>query len=211
MKMKSKKSSKKNSNNALLRAGAVVIALAMTLGAGALKLAGADDDEVFDAVNPPYVVEEALDLPPEPLVQTNVPEKKEREKQGLSVGSVLLYLGGWLVSALAWLLKKFMGPVAARIIGWVLFAAVVLGAIFFALKKAFPDLKLKDIIPAKTTVLACIAIAAVIALGELTIHFLGSEYSMPVQCFALIGGLIIVLLVFNACSNIAVKLPLKEA
>ena len=209
--MKNKKYKKKSSNNILLKTGAVAIALVMAVGAGALKLSETGNDEMLEAVNPPYVIEESLDLPPKSFADADVPVKKEREKKGLSAGSIVLYLGGWIISALAWLLKKFMGPVAARILGWIIFAAVVLGVIFFALKKAFPDLRLKDIIPAKTTVLACISIAAVIALGELAIHFLGSEYSMPVQCFALIGGMLIVLFVFNACSNIAVKLPFKEA
>lgn len=212
MKKKSRKSNiRKAAGTGFLKAGAIVIAIAMTLGAGVLKLSDVGDDEILDAVNPPYVIEDTLDLPPEPVVEADVPEKKEREKMGLSAGSILLYIGGWLVSALAWLLKKFMGPVAARVIGWIIFAAVVFGAIFFALKKAFPDLKLKDLIPTKTTVLACIAVAAVIALGELAIHFYGSGYSMPVQFFAMIGGLVIVLVVFNTCSNIAMKIPLREA
>lgn len=208
---KNKSKNKKSSGNSFIKVGALVIAVAMTLGAGALKLQEADNDEILDAVNPPYVVEEVMDLPPDPVVEVQVPVKKEREKQGISVGGILLYIGGWILSALAWLLGKIMGPLAARILGWIIFAAVVIGAIIFVLKKAFPDLKLKDLIPTKTAALAALSIAAVIAVGELIIHFYGSAYSFPVQCFAFIAGLVIVLLVFNVCSNIAMKLPLTEA
>lgn len=212
MKKNNSKSKKKKSiSTGLLKTGAVVIALAMTLGAGLLKLSDTNNDEVLDAVNPTYVIEEPLDLPPEPVADIQVPEKKEREKQGLPVGGVFLYIGGWLISAFAWLLGKIMRPLAARTIGWIIFAAAVIGTIAFILKKAFPDLKLKDLIPTKTAVFAGLSIAAVIAVGELIIHLYGSDCSFIVQCFSLAAGLVIILLVFNVCSNIAMKFPLKEA
>lgn len=210
-KNKSKSKNKKNAGTGFLKAGAIVIAVAMTLTAGVLKLSDVSNDEKLDAVTPTYVVEETVELPPEPVIEVQMPEQKEREKKKISVDSILLYVGGWLISALSWLLGKFVGVAAARALGWILFVVVIIAAIIYALKKAFPDFSLKDIIPTRVGVIAVLAVAAVIAIGELVIHFYGSAYSLPIQCFALLGGMLIVLFVFNMCSNIALKLPLKDA
>ena len=68
MKKKQNKKHKKSSGNAVLRAGAVVIAIAMTLGAGVLRLSDSGKDEMLKAVKPSYVIEDTMDLPPEPAM-----------------------------------------------------------------------------------------------------------------------------------------------
>lgn len=195
----------------LLRTGALVIAVVMAVGASSvLHLNKPAEEELNEALEPSYTVEQVMDMPPEPVAEAPVEKKAERKKENISAGSIFMYVAGYAVSFLASLLGKFAGPIAARITSWVIFAAVVFGVLCYALKRAFPDVQLKQLLPAKSTALAFLAIAAVIAVCELINYLYGSGYSVFVSCLAFALGLVIILVFYSLCAAAATRLPVKE-
>ena len=112
--------------------------------------------------------------PPETVVQAEPEEPIAEEKRGFKAwvqklplavrGAVVLPLYG-IGAAVTHLFGAFfsgvMAPVLASILKWVIFAAVIWGAIVIVLKLLFPDIPLKKLLSPKLFLYVLLGVAAV--------------------------------------------------
>lgn len=162
------KSTGNTSDNILKKMGSVAIALALICNALVLiKDDPAQSEDALKNAEPAYVIEETVDEMPSPVdIIIEDEEDKKKQKQSISVKSIVSYVLGSLASFAVSLLGKLLTPIGAKILGWVIFAAAVFLAIVLALKKAFPDTPIKEILKPKNIAGISCSVLGVIALVE---------------------------------------------
>ena len=174
--------------DAKTKIGAAVLSAAVALNAAGMTDADLNlDADAAEMLSPDTVIEEVVPMPDGLADFATDAEDEEEEKRTFSVGSILTYVAGSVVSLLAWLLKTPLTPLASTIVGWVILAAAVLGAIGIALKKAFPNLPLSKIVNKKTGAIVVCSIVLLIVACEM-IGFYWEDILRWLRIFAVIGG-----------------------
>ena len=187
-------------------AGAVLLALTLAVNiAGVLIAERPDDATLSAALTPAYVVEETIDMPPAPTdVLSEEDEEDERKNRKITVSGIAFYILSGAFSMFVGLMKDFvvpavftiMSPLMMTILSWVLFAVAIFGAIIIALKTAFPDVPLKELLSKKNIFWITVFIIAVIVFCEVIGYYL-KDYMGYTKAGAFIAGLVFVVAEFN--------------
>lgn len=187
-------------------AGAVLLALTLAVNiAGVLIAERPDDATLSAALTPAYVVEETIDMPPAPTdVLSEEDEEDERKNRKITVSGIAFYILSGAFSMFVGLMKDFvvpavftiMSPLMMTILSWVLFAVAIFGAIIIALKTAFPDVPLKELLSKKNIFWITVFIIAVIVFCEVIGYYL-KDYMGYIKAGAFIAGLVFVVAEFN--------------
>lgn len=185
------------------KVGAAVLAVSLAVNVAGILLAPDQPDsaELNAALTPSYVIEESVDIAPsadDAAVSDQEDEEKKHKK--ISAYSIFAYIAGCIVSFVSSLLLTVLTPIATTVIGWAIFAAAVFGAIILGLKKAFPDVPLKELLSKKNVCIIGIFIAAVIALCEVFAYYF-RDYMIYFKIAAYIAGIIFVVYEFNKISS----------
>ena len=182
---------------------AAVLAVTLTVNVAGILLAPDQPDsaEINAALTPSYVIEESVDMAPSADDATvDDQEDEEKKQKKISAYSIFAYIAGCIVSFVSSLLLTVLTPIATTVIGWVIFAAAVFGAIIIGLKKAFPDVPLKELLTKKNVCIIGIFIAAVIALCEVFAYYY-RDYMIWFKIAAYAAGIIFVVYEYNKISN----------
>ena len=190
-----------------IEAAVLAVSLAVNVAGVLLSSDEPTNGELNAALTPSYVVEESVDLSPAVDDDATVDDQEDEEKKQkkISAYSVFMYIAGCIVSFASSLLLSFLTPLATTVLGWVIFAAAVFGAIIIGLKKAFPDIPLKELLTKKNVCIIGIFIAAVIVICELLAYYF-RDYIIYVKIGAYVAGIIFVVYEFNhICEGISEK------
>ncbi len=189
-KAKEAHSSKKKKAAAI--AAASVLALGLAAGAAVNSVNPEKALSERDLI-PPYVVEETVDLPPitDELILDDEKKEKVKKQSAFSFYSAFVYIVGGVVSLFSGLAGLFGVPVIGRILVWIVFAAVVYLAIIIAVKKAFPDIPLRELFSKKNAVLIGLLIVLLIAAAEVAMYY-GARFVLYIKLAVLIAGALIV-------------------
>ena len=185
---------KRTVKDRLTKAGAAVLAVSLAVNVAGVLLSSDEPtgSELNAALTPSYVVEESVDMAPSADDATvNDQEDEEKKQKKISAYSVFVYLFGSILSFAASLTLKLLTPLAMTVLGWVIFAAAVFLAIIIGLKKAFPDVPLRELLTGKNVFAILIFIAAIIVLCTLFDHYY-HQYVIYIKLFAFVCGLILV-------------------
>lgn len=195
------------------KVSAAVLSAAIALNAAGMDDADLNlDSEMDAALSPAFVAEEIVDMPAGIDDDFDDAEEGEERKQSkFSVGSVITYLAGSMASLLTFLLHTPLTPLASKILGWVVFAAAVFGAVCFGLKKAFPNLPLKKVFNGKTIGITFLFVLVIIAGCEV-VGFYHDEIVLALRIAAIVLGGVLVFAVVRKVKKTFGKLkPAAEA
>ncbi len=207
---KNKKTNRSLAEDAKTKIGAAVLSAAVALNAAGMTDADLNfDGDAAQTMMPDTVIEEVVPMPADAGDIVPDADDEEEEKRTFSVGSVLTYVAGSVASLLAWLLKTPLTPVASSIIGWVILAAAILGAIGIGLKKAFPNLPLSKIVNKKTGAIVVCAIVLLIVSCEV-VGFYWEDILRWVRIGAVVLGGVLVFVVIRKVKK-AFRKPKKAA
>lgn len=210
---RSKKKTTEKEHSRFTKVGVAILALALVANVVGLVNTpdNSADEDVQAALSPSYVIEETVEMPPSAAdIVLEEDEDKQKQKQQVSAGSILVYLLGWIATLCTGFLGKLLTPLMTKVLGWVIFAAAVFIAIVIALKKAFPEKKLKEILSGKNVFLIILFILAIIAICEVLGYYF-KDFVLAVKLLALLLGAILIGIAFSKIRNRLNALPKLSA
>lgn len=179
---------------ALIKLGAVITTAALVVNIASLVHSKSIDmDRAQAALNAPAAVEEIVFVPPE--LDSGKKDDAEKEETARPVAGVLTYAIGAVLSFFARSALQIFSPVIGNIISWLIFAAAVFAAVIIAMKKAFPGVPLKELLPKKSLAAIFAATAALIAGYELAVYY-KPELIQSMRIAVLIAGAAFSLIAF---------------
>ena len=174
--------------------GAAVLSVAIAAGAAGAPDAEALEQGTQELLSPGFAAVETVDMPAGPE-DVSFEDEEDEEKQKFSLGSVLTYAAGAILSFLTFLLNTPLGPVASKIVSWVILAAAVFGAVAIGLKKAFPNLPLSKVLSPKTALVTVFGILVLIAACEI-IGYYREEIVLALKIGAIVlAGVLVIVVV----------------
>lgn len=135
--------------------GGKLAALGVAIGLLIGGAAAAHQEIDINNIDEPAAIVQVLEQAPAPdaVVSDDDDDESQEEKKRSGWWNLIsapAYAVGWLLTKLLGLLwKMVLSPGANQIVFWLLIALVALGAVALALKAAFPDVPLKEILTGK--------------------------------------------------------------
>ncbi len=181
-------------------------ALAIAVAANVISPANYKTPEItLDDIQPSYVIEETIDLPPaadDELLLTD--EDKQKKSARISITSIFSFIASWLLGTIAVAFPKLAAPVftplGTKIFSWALFALGIVLAIIIALKKAFPNTPLKEMLTGKRLLAILLLTAVIIAACEVALYYL-QKYVLVIKIVSLFLGLALIIIAYKKIKN----------
>jgi len=175
----------------------VVSILANILGLAAFQKPQTEKEYVA----PPYVVEECIDLPPtsnEIIVDDD--KEKQPKSNRISILSLSYFIASWLIDTVMnifpHILSAVLTPLGVKALGWILFAGGIILSLIKALKKAFPDMPLKELLSKKRLIIILLLTVAIIIACEIALYYL-KKWMLVIKIAALILGMILLICTYQ--------------
>jgi len=152
-------------------------------------------------IAPPYVVEECIDMPPsyDEIVLEDDKEKQIKPRR-ISIWSIASLVVSWIIDTVAnifpHVLSAVLTPLGVKVLGWGVFAAGIVVSLVSALKKAFPNVPLKELLSKKRVSIVLLLTAVIILLCEIALFYF-KKWMLVIKIAALILGLVLLISSFN--------------
>ena len=193
------------------KAAAVAIAAAIAAGGAAAAETPID----YQDIQQPVAIVRTIDDAQDAVSQDDDSKKVQQKESRITVGKILLAplyaVGVVLMKLFDLFVSVVLTPIAAVALKWVLFAAIVIGALALCLKIAFPDVPLGKMLTKKGILFILVSTAIVSAACEIIPVFAPDTYPW-MFALRIAGGLAIMLPVFITVLGVVGKYrKLKEA